>query len=82
MDDSRLQVTTPRDPLVRPLLWRLPLVAVVAIGLACLAFLDGLLRREYRANATTHRCFSGAVSRAHMGNSRSKRHDRSVQNSF
>ena len=53
MDEPRPPLTTPNDPMVKPLLWRLPLVAVVVIGLGCLAFLDGLLRREHRANATT-----------------------------
>ena len=53
MEQPRAPLITTSDPMVRPLLWRLPLVAVVVIGIACLAFLDGLLRREHRANATT-----------------------------
>ena len=54
MDDNRPPLpASAREPLIRPLLWRLPLFAMVAIGIGCLAFLDGLLRREYRANATT-----------------------------
>ena len=36
---------------VRSLLWRLPLVAVVLIGLIALKYLDGLLGREYASEA-------------------------------
>jgi signal transduction histidine kinase len=42
-----------RQPPFRPLLWRLPLVALVLLGLACLQFLDRLLVREYRKEAIT-----------------------------
>jgi signal transduction histidine kinase len=38
---------------VRPLFWRLPLVAFVLVGLACLQFLDRTLQREYRTEAVT-----------------------------
>ena len=38
---------------VRSLLWRLPLVAVVLIGLIALKYLDGLLEREYAGEAQT-----------------------------
>src|SRR5687768_5876612 len=38
---------------VRSLLWRLPLVAVVLIGLIALRYLDGLLTREYANEANT-----------------------------
>src|SRR5688500_1053126 len=38
---------------VRSLLWRLPLVAVVLIGLISLKYLDGLLKREYANEAQT-----------------------------
>ena len=38
---------------VRSLLWRLPLVAVVLIGLIALKYLDGLLEREYANEAQT-----------------------------
>lgn len=38
---------------VRSLLWRLPLVAVVLIGLIALKYLDGLLGREYANEAQT-----------------------------
>jgi signal transduction histidine kinase len=41
------------DLRVRPLLWRIPLVAVVVIGLACLTYLDGLLVRESVNEAET-----------------------------
>ena len=41
------------DLRVRPLLWRIPLLAVVAIGLTCLTYLDGLLVRESVNEATT-----------------------------
>ena len=38
---------------VRSLIWRLPLVAVVLIGLLVLRYLDGLLTREYTNEANT-----------------------------
>src|SRR5688500_8075265 len=38
---------------VRSLLWRLPLVAVMLIGLIALKYLDGLLGREYANEAQT-----------------------------
>ena len=40
-----------QPPPRRPLLWRLPLIALVLLGLACLQFLDRLLVREYRKEA-------------------------------
>lgn len=42
-----------RDRRVRPLLWRLPLLALLAIGGGCLFYLDDLLQREYRNEAST-----------------------------
>ena len=41
------------EPRTRPLFWRLPLVALVVIGLGTLLHVDGLLRREYRREADT-----------------------------
>ena len=38
---------------VRSLIWRLPLVAVVFVGLLALRYLDGLLTREYANEANT-----------------------------
>ena len=38
---------------MRPLFWRLPLIALVIIGLGTLLHVDGLLRREYRREADT-----------------------------
>ena len=38
---------------VRSLIWRLPLVGVVLIGLLALRYLDGLLTREYKNEANT-----------------------------
>ena len=38
---------------VRSLIWRLPLVAVVLVGLLALRYLDGLLTREYKNEANT-----------------------------
>jgi signal transduction histidine kinase len=38
---------------VRSVLWRLPLVAVVLVGLIALKYLDGLLEREYANEAQT-----------------------------
>ena len=38
---------------VRSLIWRLPLVAVVLVGLLALRYLDGLLTREYANEANT-----------------------------
>lgn len=44
---------TARDRRVRPLLWRLPLLALLVIGVGCLRYLDDLLQREYRNEAVT-----------------------------
>jgi signal transduction histidine kinase len=35
----------------RPTLWRLPLIAFLAIGILCLKYLDGRLRSDYRKSA-------------------------------
>ena len=53
MADPQAPRVTPHAPLVRPVLWRLPLIAFLVIGLGCLRYLDELLQREYRAEATT-----------------------------
>ena len=53
MVDPPAPRATRRDPLVRPLLWRLPLIAFLVIGVACLRYLDRLLQREYRSEAVT-----------------------------
>ena len=53
MADPPAPRATRRDPLVRPLLWRLPLIAFLVIGVACLRYLDRLLQREYRSEAVT-----------------------------
>lgn len=44
---------TARDRRVRPLLWRLPLLALLVIGVGCLLYLDDLLQREYRNEAAS-----------------------------
>jgi signal transduction histidine kinase len=42
-----------RDPVLRPLTWRLPLVAFLITGLVGLVYIDRLLTREYREQGVT-----------------------------
>jgi signal transduction histidine kinase len=43
----------PTDERIRPLVWRLPLLAIVALGLIALERLDELMSREYAQQAAT-----------------------------
>ena len=42
-----------RDPRLRPITWRLPLVVMLIIGALTLRHVDGILQREYRNEAAT-----------------------------
>src|SRR5688572_14763649 len=51
---------------LRPLLWRLPLVILLAIGLLSLRHLDGLLRSDYRNQASVQAVQAEALLRSFM----------------
>ena len=57
---------TSSQPPFRPLLWRLPLFALVLLGLACLQFLDRLLVREYRKEALAQAVQTDALLESFM----------------
>ena len=54
MADSTVRRSPLRDPMARPLLWRLPLVVFVLVGLAGIASIDALLRRDVDREAERH----------------------------
>src|SRR5688500_14084250 len=51
---------------LRPLLWRLPLVLLLGIGLLSLRHLDGLLRSDYRNQASMQAVQAEALRRSFM----------------
>ena len=54
MADSSARRSPLRDPMARPLLWRLPLVVFVIIGVVGIASIDALLRRDVDREAERH----------------------------
>ena len=58
--------TAPPVYQLRPLLWRLPLVLLLAIGLLSLRHLDGLLRSDYRNQASVQAVQAEALLRSFM----------------
>jgi signal transduction histidine kinase len=59
---------TPADHRVRPLLWRLPLIAFIAIGALSLHYLDRLIVREYRTGAITQAVQADALLQGFVRN--------------
>jgi signal transduction histidine kinase len=55
-----------RDPVLRPLTWRLPLVAFLITGLVGLVFIDRLLTREYREQGVTQGVQAQALLERHL----------------
>jgi signal transduction histidine kinase len=49
--ERRPSTINPRH--LRPMLWRLPLLVFLVVGVITLTYLDGVLRSEYRKEATT-----------------------------
>jgi signal transduction histidine kinase len=54
MADSSARRSPLRDPMARPLLWRLPLVVFVLVGIVGIASIDALLRRDVDREAERH----------------------------
>ena len=65
MSESSPPVAPPAYQL-RPLLWRLPLVVLLVVGLAGLKYLDGLLLRDYRNQARVQAVQADALLRSFM----------------
>jgi signal transduction histidine kinase len=55
-----------RDPVLRPLTWRLPLVAFLITGLVGMVFIDRLLTREYREQGVTQAVQAQALLESHL----------------
>ena len=57
-----------RDPVLRPLTWRLPLVAFLIVGFVGLVAIDRLLTREYREQGVTQAVQAQAFLESHVDN--------------
>ena len=55
-----------RDPVLRPLTWRLPLVAFLITGLVGLVYIDRLLTREYREQGVTQAVQAQSLLESHL----------------
>jgi signal transduction histidine kinase len=55
-----------RDPVVRPLTWRLPLFAFLITGLVALVYIDRLLTREYREQGVTQAVQAQSLLESHL----------------
>jgi signal transduction histidine kinase len=55
-----------RDPVLRPLTWRLPLVAFLITGLVGLVFIDRLLTREFREEGVTQAVQAQSLLESHL----------------
>jgi signal transduction histidine kinase len=55
-----------RDPVLRPLTWRLPLVAFLITGLVGLVFIDRLLTREYREQGVAQAVQAQSLLESHL----------------
>ena len=58
--------TVKRDPVLRPLTWRLPLVAFLITGLVGLVYIDRLLTREYREQGVTQAVQAQSLLESHL----------------
>ena len=55
-----------RDPVLRPLTWRLPLVAFLITGLVGLVYIDRLLTREYHEQGVTQAVQAQSLLESHV----------------
>jgi signal transduction histidine kinase len=55
-----------RDPVLRPLTWRLPLIAFLITGLVGLVYIDRLLTREYREQGVTQAVQAQSLLESHI----------------
>ena len=55
-----------RDPVLRPLTWRLPLVAFLITGLVGLVYIDRLLTREFREEGVTQAVQAQSLLESHL----------------
>jgi signal transduction histidine kinase len=55
-----------RDPVLRPLTWRLPLIAFLITGLVGLVFIDRLLTREFREEGVTQAVQAQSLLESHL----------------
>jgi signal transduction histidine kinase len=55
-----------RDPVLRPLTWRLPLIAFLITGLVGLVYIDRLLTREYREQGVTQAVQAQSLLESHL----------------
>ncbi len=64
--ETRTPRTVKRDPVLRPLTWRLPLVAFLITGLVGLVYIDRLLTREYREQGVTQAVQAQSLLESHL----------------
>ena len=55
-----------RDPVLRPLTWRLPLIAFLITGLVGLVYIDRLLTREFREQGVTQAVQAQSLLESHL----------------
>ena len=55
-----------RDPVLRPLTWRLPLIAFLITGLVGLVYIDRLLTREFREEGVTQAVQAQSLLESHL----------------
>src|SRR5687767_14290201 len=63
---TRIRPTVKRDPVLRPLTWRLPLVAFLITGLVGLVYIDRLLTREFREQGVTQAVQAQSLLESHL----------------
>ena len=63
---TRIPHTVKRDPVLRPLTWRLPLIAFLITGLVGLVYIDRLLTREFREQGVTQAVQAQALLESHL----------------
>ncbi len=63
---ARILPTVKRDPVLRPLTWRLPLVAFLITGLVGLVYIDRLLTREFREQGVTQAVQAQSLLESHL----------------
>jgi signal transduction histidine kinase len=63
---TSVQHSVKRDPVLRPLTWRLPLVAFLITGLVGLVYIDRLLTREYREQGVTQAVQAQSLLESHL----------------
>ena len=63
---TRIPRTVKRDPVLRPLTWRLPLIAFLITGLVGLVYIDRLLTREFREEGVTQAVQAQSLLESHL----------------